>query len=80
MNTEHLRRRFWAEIALALSTAVLAGFTLVWKEWLEIVFRVDPDAGSGSLEWLLVGGLLVATVSLSVVARLEVRRAAIAPA
>jgi hypothetical protein len=36
--------------------------TLVWKDWIEIVFRVDPDQHSGSLEWLIV--LIPAATSL----------------
>jgi hypothetical protein len=27
--------------------------TLIWREWIELVFRVDPDRGSGSLEWAI---------------------------
>jgi hypothetical protein len=71
-----LRRRFWVETALAGATAFLALLTLVSKEWIEIVFRVDPDHGSGELEWLIVAAMVVATVTFAVLARLEYRRSA----
>jgi hypothetical protein len=30
--------------------------TLFWHDWIEAVFRVDPDQGKGSAEWLVVAG------------------------
>src|SRR6266550_2200251 len=42
--------RFWAEVMLAVVTGALGALTLVWQEWIEAVFRVDPDGGDGSLE------------------------------
>lgn len=70
-----LRRRFWMEILLGGSTGILAIVTLLWRDWIEIVFGVDPDRGSGSIEWLVVAVLLVITVGLFVSARIEWRRA-----
>src|SRR5438094_9632 len=43
-----LRQRFWIELALALASAALLVVTLLWNEWIELVFHVDPDAGSGA--------------------------------
>jgi len=53
--------------------AFLFLLTLVWKEWIEAVFRVDPDGGDGSLEWAIVGGLLVVSLTFVALARGEWR-------
>jgi hypothetical protein len=70
-----LRARFWAEAALGSVTAGLTMLTLLSREWIEILFRVDPDGGDGSIEWAIVGGLLVLTLFLSWLARAEWRNA-----
>jgi hypothetical protein len=69
-----LRGRFWLETGLAIVTGILFVITLVWHNWVEIVFNVDPDQGSGLLEWLVVGALLVVTIALIVLARYEWRK------
>ncbi len=66
-----LTTRFWVEAGLAAFSAVLLLVTLVTREWIELVFRVDPDHGNGSLEWLIVAVAIVATITFSVLARLE---------
>jgi hypothetical protein len=71
-----VRIRFWIEAVLALLTAGLFILTLISHEWIEVIFGVDPDGGDGSLEWAIVGILLVATIVLSWLARVEWRRAA----
>jgi hypothetical protein len=63
--------RFWLELGLAASSAVLLLLTLVWRDWIELVLRVDPDRGSGSFEWAIVGVSIVATATFSVLARLD---------
>jgi hypothetical protein len=71
------RVRFWVEAGLAAVTAVMCVVTFVWPTWIEAVLGVDPDRGSGELEWAIVVGLAVASVTLGVLARVEwVRRAA----
>ncbi len=47
--------RFRMTVAGALATLLLAIITLVWQNWIEIVFRVDPDHGNGSFEHWVVG-------------------------
>jgi hypothetical protein len=73
-----LRRRFWLEMSLAIVTCILFVVTLVQRDWIEVAFRVDPDNGSGALEWLIVGALFVITLMLVILAGYEWRRARIA--
>ena len=70
----NVRIRFWAETALAGFSGVFFLLTLLWKDWIEIIFGVDPDHHSGSLEWLIVAVALVATIAFAVLARLDWRR------
>jgi hypothetical protein len=74
-----LPRKFWIEAVLAAATAILAIVTLISREWIELVFRVDPDQGSGLLEWAIVIALGCATVLFSLLARAEWRHAAADP-
>jgi hypothetical protein len=63
---------------MAILTSILFLATLVQRGWIEIIFNVDPDRGSGLLEWSIVGALLVITVVLYVLAHTEWRRARVA--
>jgi hypothetical protein len=42
------------EFSLAVIFAVLTALTLVWPTWIESLFGIAPDHGSGQTEWLLV--------------------------
>ena len=68
------RVRFWIEVILAAVTAALLLLTLISREWIEEVFGVEPDAGSGALEWAIVVALALATVAFSLLARAEWKR------
>jgi hypothetical protein len=72
---QQLRALFWIEALLALGNAILLVMTVLWKDWIEIVFDVDPDAGSGAVEWSVVAVTLLLTVAFLVLARSEWRRA-----
>jgi hypothetical protein len=74
-----LRRRFWPEATLAVTSAVLAVVTLLWKDWIEIGFGVDPDGGNGALEWSIVAGLLLLAVASGAFACAELVRASRQP-
>ena len=66
-----VRRRFWVELALAALSGLLLVLRLVRRDWVEAALGIDPDQGDGRFEWELLIGGLVATVTFSVVARLE---------
>lgn len=66
-----LRTRFWVEALLGSAGLVIAVMTVLWHDWIELIFGVDPDNGSGAAEWLVVGLLLSAAVSFAIAARFE---------
>ena len=68
MRTAPTRRRFLVETALAVVSAALLLLTLLWKDWIELVFRVDPDGGSGALEWAITAVALAVAVASGVLA------------
>ena len=69
-----VRRRFWIEAGLGTASFVLLVLTLIWHDWIEIVFGVDPDQRSGFAVWLIVAILALSTVTFAVLARIEFRR------
>ena len=77
-HTNALRPRFYVELIVSLAALFLAVITLFWNDWIEMVFRVDPDAGNGSLEKAIVGALIVAAIVCAWLARTEWRRLQVA--
>ena len=75
MNAQ-LRWRFWFE---SLATAGSAGFfllTVLWKDWIELLFGLDPDHANGSIEWGITALALAVSFTFFFMARHEWRRAA----
>jgi len=70
-----IRFRFWLEVVLGSACLVLLIVTLISAEWIELLFGVDPDGGSGTLEWGIVGVLAAGTLAAGGFARQEWRRA-----
>lgn len=68
------RIRFWIEVALAAIAAGLAILTFITREWIELLFGVDPDQGSGALEWAIVIALFIAAIALALIARWDRKR------
>lgn len=70
-----VRRQYWAALVVGGLGAVLAVLTLITREWIEIVFGVDPDGGNGGLEWAIVVVTAVTAIVCLGYARVEWRRA-----
>ena len=70
-----LRRRYWLEAVCSAVTGLLGVLTAIVPDWIEEVFRVDPDAGSGALEWGIVVVLFAIAIALGLSARREYARA-----
>lgn len=64
-----LRLRVRLETIFATIGLVLSALTMLWPEWVEEVFGVEPDAGSGALEWAIALGFLVVALILGLLAR-----------
>jgi len=56
------------EFTLAVVSVALLVLTLVWSDWIEAVFGLDPDHSDGSCEWVVVGSTAVAAVVFSLLA------------
>ncbi len=69
-----LSRRFLVEGAMAMASGLVLVLDVAWKDWLEIVFRIDPDHRSGSVEALVVVLCVAVTITFTVLARHEWRR------
>jgi hypothetical protein len=47
-------RRSFTEAGVAATLSLLAVLTAFHPNWIELVFGIDPDSGSGLIEWALV--------------------------
>jgi undecaprenyl pyrophosphate phosphatase UppP len=61
--------RVWLEITITLCAGILGILTIFWHDWIEALTGWDPDRHSGSLEWIIVVGLLAIAVAMGTVAR-----------
>lgn len=66
--------RLRLEIAAAAACAALCVFTLLTRDWIEVVLRVDPDRGEGWLEWLVVAVCTLVATAASIGARRDLLR------
>jgi hypothetical protein len=71
----NVRARFWFESTLGGISAILFLITLVWPDWIELILKVDPDRGNGSVEWAITTALAAAAICAALLARAEWRRA-----
>lgn len=61
------------EIILSVILGAATILTAVWPDWIEGLFGFDPDGGNGSVEWLIVAVLALATIAVAVLARRDLR-------
>ena len=67
--------RMIVEFLLAAVFVVLAVVTWFMPQWIEAVFNVDPDRGSGVLEWVIVATLgVLALIATGLGTRTALRR------
>ena len=64
-----LSARTRVDVVAAAVFGFLTLLTLVVPDWIEVVFKVEPDGGNGSLEWLIVAGMALVTLVCAVDAR-----------
>jgi len=66
--------RIWLERVLCGITGVMGIVTIFYRSWIEALFGWDPDHGNGSVEWLIILGLLAVSAVFYSLSRAEVRR------
>ncbi len=71
---KNVRARFWVTAVLAAVSVVLSAVTLLAPDWIEMVFRFDPDHGNGAAEWMVVAGLVLMAATASALSLAEWRR------
>lgn len=73
------RRLVVAELTAAGIASLMVAVTIATPSWIEMVFGVDPDHGSGLFEILLVGGLTAVGAAASLAVRAQRHRAGRSP-
>jgi hypothetical protein len=73
MLMPRLRRRFWVELCTAVAALLFLAAAIIDSAWIESLTGLDPDAGSGALEWLLAVLVAGVAVGSSLLARAELR-------
>jgi len=57
------------ELAVALCAGIFAILTIFWHDWIEALTGWDPDQHNGSVEWIVVAGLLAIAIAMGIIAR-----------
>ena len=69
-----LKMRLTVEALLGLVSLGLAILTAINNEWIEELTGLEPDAGSGALEWAIVIAFALAAIALGALAVRDGRR------
>jgi hypothetical protein len=67
------------EMTVALCAGILGILTIFWHDWIEALTGWDPDQHNGSVEWIVVVGLLAVAITMGLVARRHWRLLAAVP-
>ena len=76
----HTRSTFLAQSLSATVSGLLAVLTAVWPDWVEALTGLNPDGGSGYLEWVIAASFAAAAVLFGALARREWQKLSIARA
>lgn len=66
-----LRARLEWVLAAGLALASIA--TMIWPTWVESFTGLDPDGGSGELEWWIVGLMMTFALVSAILSRRDYR-------
>lgn len=76
---DYMRRNlgpgFLFKVVISSANGVLFAATVAWPQWIEFLFHVDPDHGSGQLEWLILLVSFAVSLWTAVLARRDWRQA-----
>jgi hypothetical protein len=61
--------RVQLESIVALCAGILGILTIFWHDWIEALTGWDPDQHNGTVEWIVVAGLLAIAVTMGLTAR-----------
>lgn len=64
-------------MAIASCAGILGVLTIFWHDWIEALTGWDPDHHNGSVEWIIVVVLLAIAVGIGLLARRDLKLAAV---
>lgn len=65
----NLMTRMWIETVMSATACLLTVVTLIWPDWIELLFDEAPDGGDGSAERAFALAWLVAAAVFGWLAR-----------
>lgn len=72
MGASRVRLRVVTVLTAVSALALVA--SILWPQWIETIFGIEPDGGSGAAEFAISAVLVATTVLFFLLTRLERRR------